>query len=108
MEGDFKDLWANYPRKEARKAALASYTARRREGVTHASLITAVSNYGIRVTRDGTERQYVLMGSTFFGSNERWRDYLEAPPPETKKGDKRVRTLPDGTTQRFYEGTGWA
>ena len=39
----------------------------------------AVDNYARSVA--GTDRQWILLGSTFFGPNDRWADYLSEPAP---------------------------
>lgn len=74
FDADFDACWSLYPRKVARKAALAAYIARRRAGISHDELLTATGRYADRAR--GTDPRFVLHGSTFFGPAERWRDYL--------------------------------
>jgi hypothetical protein len=81
VEDQFEEAWAPYPKKLARKAALKAYTARRREGATRQELVTASANYAAVVRRDRTEDRFILHGATFFGPNERWRDYLTITAP---------------------------
>lgn len=76
-EAEFNDLWVNYPRKVNRKGALKAYQARRRAGVSLSMLATAVDHYAIEAS--GKDPSYVMHGATFFGPNERYRDFLEAP-----------------------------
>ncbi len=71
---DFAAVWEHYPRRIARKAALAAYRARRREGVAADELIAATRNYA--ATRIGQDTTFTMHGATFFGPAERWRDYL--------------------------------
>jgi hypothetical protein len=73
FEDDFDELWQHYPRKVARKGALRSYQARRREGVAHADLLSAAIAYA--ASRRGQDEQYTLHGGTFLGSSERWREW---------------------------------
>jgi hypothetical protein len=76
FEQEFNQLWASYPRKEARKTALDAYQARRREGIPLEVLTQATGNFA-RMMAD-RERDKVLHGATFFGPNERWKDYLDS------------------------------
>lgn len=75
-ESEFAPIWAAYPRKRARKAALNAFIARRRNRVPRAELATAVENYAESIRVAGTEERFVLLGATFFGPAERWKDYL--------------------------------
>lgn len=74
---DFEEFWRIYPRKEAKKAALSAWKARRREGVPASEMTTAARNYS--VVKQGVERQYLMQPQTFVGKNERWRDFLDTP-----------------------------
>ncbi len=74
----FDEVWEHYPRKKSKAYALKAYTARRREGISHDDLLTATKNYAAYVKSRHTDPEYVLWGATFFGPNERWKDYLEA------------------------------
>ena len=89
FEAEFDAAWVDYPKKDARKAALKAYQARRREGIAAEDLALAVKHYAEACANEGRERQYVLNGSTFFGPNERWRDYLE-PPATGRNGQERA------------------
>lgn len=73
LEQDFDAAWAEYPRKTARKRALRAYIAARRKGVTAQGLLIAVQNYARE--RRGQDQAYTMHGATFFGPDERWRDY---------------------------------
>lgn len=107
LDTEFDELWKVYPRKLAKKDARAAYNTSVKGGASPAELFRAVKNYATMMDREERAQHHILHGATFFGPNERWKDYLEAPPPEKKKGDKSTRTLEDGTVQRFYEGSGW-
>jgi hypothetical protein len=74
---DFAECWASYPRHEGRAAALRAYVARRRAGASADDLLTATKHYAASVA--GTERRFVKLGSTFYGPDDHWRDYLAAP-----------------------------
>jgi hypothetical protein len=79
-EADFDAAWASYPRRIARKAALRAYTARRKTGATAEELHTAVEHFAAAMR--GRNPEHILHGSTFFGPDERWRDYLQPPPTQ--------------------------
>lgn len=68
-------VWEHYPRKSARKAALKAFTARLKEGISPSALEIATKNYA--ATRIGQEPQFTMLGSTFFGPNERWKDFVD-------------------------------
>lgn len=74
FEGDFNKTWKHYPHKEARRSALRCYQARRRAGVDPAELHRATQIY--RYVLDKTGRT-PMNGSTFYGPNERWKDFLD-------------------------------
>lgn len=72
---DFSACWSEYPRREGRKAALRAYQARRRAGVSHADLLRATRNYARAV--EGVEGQYVKLGSTFYGRDDHWAEWVD-------------------------------
>lgn len=72
---DFARVWENYPRKTARKKAEKAYIAQRRKGVSRSALIDAVDNYA--AARAGQDSAFTMHGATFFGPDDRWRDFLE-------------------------------
>lgn len=80
-EDEFAVAWEPYPRKVARKAAFKAFTARRNDGVPAEELVAASTHYATVIQRDRTEERFVLHGATFFGPNERWRDFVSLPPP---------------------------
>ena len=81
VEEEFDALWPMYPRKLAKKPALKAYLARRREGVEAEELSAATKNYAAWVKRERKEENFVLHGATFYGPNDRWRDYTVMPEP---------------------------
>lgn len=72
-EDEFNRVWSVYPRKTARKRALRAYQATRRRGVPAVTLSAAVFAYA--AARKGQDAEFTLHGSTFFGPDERWRDF---------------------------------
>jgi hypothetical protein len=85
VDAEFDALWVDYPRKVARKAAAKAYAARRREGVPAEDLALAVKHYAAAM--DGQEERFIMHGSTFFGPNERWKDYLAPTQQESAVPD---------------------
>lgn len=80
LSAEFEEWWEGYPRKDAKKEALAKYKATRRKGVSRDDLFRARDVYARYVRSQGTEKQFMLLGKTFLGPNERWRDWLRGPP----------------------------
>jgi len=74
LEG-FTEAWNGYPRKVGKPAALKAFHARTVEGVPQEELVTAAKNYGEK--RRGEDPQYTMLPATFFGPNERWKEYIE-------------------------------
>ena len=78
FESDFNECWDRYPKRLARKAALKCYQARRRDGVSQTDLLLATTNY--EQSRKTQDPKFTMLGSTFYGPNERWKDFLEVLP----------------------------
>lgn len=81
FEREFERLWSVYPRKEGKAAAMKSFIAHRQAGVPFEEIAAGLKNYLARVKGECTEARYIKMGSTFFGPNACWRDYLTTSPP---------------------------
>lgn len=79
---DFEATWQVYPRKEARKAAFKAYQARRREGIPAETLHDATVRFKVAMVYEHREAKLIKLGSTFYGPDEHWKDYLEPPPEE--------------------------
>jgi len=76
LAAEFAEWWQDYPRKDARKEAEAEYIATRRKGATKEELEKAKRNYIRYIHSQGTEKHFIMLGKTFLGPNERWRDWL--------------------------------
>jgi hypothetical protein len=83
---DFENIWSIYPRRVNKAGAFKAFNAAIRRGALLGDLVLAVRNYASE--RIGQDEKFTLHGETFFGSNERWKDYL----PGTQADD----TGPDG------------
>lgn len=84
VEEDFNECWKIYPRKLAKARALKAYRARRNEGTAAKDLLTATQNY--TKLRDGEDPTYTMHGSTFYGPDARWEDFLKIPEKESSTG----------------------
>ena len=82
FERDFEQCWAHYPRKVAKKAALRAYIAQRRKGTSVDALLAATRHFDDAMKREQRPSEHVLHGSTFFGPDDRWEDYVAAPKRE--------------------------
>ena len=70
----FDEIWNRYPRKVNRAGAAKAFKAAIQRGAQIDDLIRAVDNYATLCA--GRDTQYVMHGSTFFGPNDRWQDFL--------------------------------
>jgi hypothetical protein len=71
---DFEEVWEIYPRRVNKAGAYKAYCATVKRGASICDLMNAATEYATR--RAGQDESYTLHCSTFFGPDERWRDYL--------------------------------
>jgi hypothetical protein len=71
---EFDSIWKVYPRRVNKAGTYGSFKATMRRGVSFDDLMTATVAYA--ASRIGQDEKFTMHGSTFFGSAERWRDYL--------------------------------
>lgn len=77
-EDDFENIWAKYPRKIGKQAAKKAYCTRLKKGeITYVLASKAVENYSYICKKKGTEASYIMHGSTFFGPEKRFSEYLD-------------------------------
>ena len=84
---EFKELWELYPRKEGKKAALASYQRAKKKGVHFDDVRAGILNYLDYIKVKKIEPQFIKQGSTWF-NGEHWNDeydysVLESTPHQT-------------------------
>ena len=82
FESTFDRCWEIYPRKIARKAALKAYIAQRRKGTGADVLLAATRHFAEAMKREDRPTDRILHGSTFYGPDDRWEDYVKAPKRE--------------------------
>jgi hypothetical protein len=79
----FEEAWKFYPRKLGKQKALRAFLARLRAKTPPDQLLQATRNYA-KACRD-KEPQFVMHGSTFYGPDEPWRDYLNGDPDKAAR-----------------------
>jgi hypothetical protein len=89
----FERVWAMLPSRginNPKKAAFKAWSKRLKEGVKPEDLERATSNYCLYARQKGIlGTELVLMGSTFFGPQERYEPFLTvAPSPMPKPPQK--------------------
>ena len=88
VEQLFDQVWELYPRKIGRKAALRAFAATiKAKRASATDLVKASEHYA--AMRLGEDPKFTMHGSTFFGPDERWRDYVTRQ--DAANADKRER-----------------
>lgn len=83
QQKQFEEFWAMYPRKEG-KAKAMEHIGNILKSIDREELKRAIERYSKTV--EGNEKQFILMGSTFF--NERYIDYLDCNYQEEDRQGK--------------------
>ena len=78
---EFEELWSQYPRKEGKKAAFASYQRAKKKGVTFEDVRAGILNYLDYINAKKIEHQFIKQGSTWF-NGECWNDEYDYSVPE--------------------------
>ena len=78
---EFEELWFRYPRKEGKKAALASYQRARKKGVAYEDVHSGLCNYLDYIKAKKVEPQFIKQGSTWF-NGEHWNDEYDYSTPD--------------------------
>lgn len=97
---NFSSLWQAYPRRAGgnpKRKAMAAYSARIREGISHDDLAAGVERYAsyVRVTH-GEGSRFVMQAATFLGPDERWAEDWQPPLERTDASDGRRDQNRDG------------
>lgn len=87
----FEAAWTQYPKRSGgnpKALAEKAWRARVKEGVSEQELTDATVRYAAKCRAEGREDTvYVMQGGTFYGPNERWKDFLNINPRETSDLD---------------------
>lgn len=100
----FDSAWRHYPRKLNRKGAAKAYMARIREGAHPNELLQATRNYA--AARRGEDPAFTMHGATFYGPNERWRDWLDPGPDVVAKPRTKANGAVPEAIMRYAERVG--
>jgi hypothetical protein len=66
LTAEFQEIWALYPNKKGKAAALIAYQKARKSGVTFDEIKKGVENYRCEIRAKGTAPQFIKHGSTWF------------------------------------------
>lgn len=72
---DFEKLWAIYPNKKGKPAALKAYEKAVKDGATFAEIERGILAYKAQIAREKTETRFIKHGSTFFNQRAWLDDY---------------------------------
>lgn len=76
FDDEFDQLWKKYPNKQGRKDALRHYISARKKNVSFEKIDKGIDGYVEHIKRNGTAKQYIMHGSTWF-NGEHWNDEYE-------------------------------
>ena len=79
---EFDALWALYPRKQGKSAALKAYEKARKKGVDFDTVKQGIESYSQYVKDNNIEQRYIKQGSTWF-NGECWNDDYRKPRKQT-------------------------
>ncbi|MEE9612839.1 MAG: hypothetical protein V3W19_16420 [Desulfatiglandales bacterium] len=89
----WEDCWKIYPRKKSPKLGKKAYQARLTEGLIPDLLLECTKNYVKVMTRLKWEEQHIMLPSTFYGPNERWKDFEQSEDEKDDDYWKRIERL---------------
>ena len=82
VDSGFDKLWALYPRKEGKKAALKKYNEVIKKGIaTNKQIQDGIVAYKRHLKAEGIEAKYIKQGGTYF-NGECWNDQYEVEKPD--------------------------
>ena len=79
---EFDVLWALYPRKQGKSAALKAYEKARKKGVDFDTVKQGIESYSRYIKDNNIEQRYIKQGSTWF-NGECWNDDYRKPRKQT-------------------------
>ena len=90
VDSDFDKLWALYPRKEGKKAALKKYKEVVKKGTaTNKQIQDGIVAYKRHLKAEGIEQRFIKQGGTFF-NGECWNDEYESESVTQKMTDEEM------------------
>ena len=97
-----EEIWKAYPKREGqnpKKAGIEGYRKWLAAGIDHPTLLAAVQMYA----ESRPDPEYTMMARTFFGPEERWRDFLPSDPNKSET-PREITPVQAWTT---YDEGGW-
>lgn len=81
---DFETIWKVYPRKTNKQGAYRKFVCTlKKPDVDYETLLSSVIAYSEEM--EGEEERFILHGKTFFGPEERWRDWAVEPKTDSER-----------------------
>ena len=85
----FEKVWAQYPKREGRKDALAAFEKAIKKGTTVEQIESGIQAYCEHIKKCNIERQYIKQGSTYF-RGEHWNDVYDDSAATTAEPKKKT------------------
>ena len=85
----FEKVWAQYPKREGRKDALAAFEKAIKKGTTVEQIESGIQAYCEHIKKCNIDRQYIKQGSTYF-RGEHWNDVYDDSATTTAEPKKKT------------------
>lgn len=89
LRKEFENLWSMYPKKQGKDKAYRYYERARKSGTTYEEVEQGILAYKESIRANGTDMQYVKMGSTFFSQKSWADDWSIRNRPKGQQGGRR-------------------
>lgn len=89
IESEFENLWSMYPKKQGKADAFKHYQKARKSGTSFEEVEQGILAYKESIRANGTDMQYVKMGSTFFSQKSWADDWSIRNRPKGQQGSRR-------------------
>lgn len=89
LRKEFESLWSMYPKKQGKDKAYGYYERARKSGTTYEEVEQGILAYTESIKANGTDMQYVKMGSTFFSQKSWADDWSIRNRPKGQQGSRR-------------------
>jgi hypothetical protein len=90
----FEKVWAQYPKREGRKDALAAFEKAIKKGTTVEQIENGIQAYCEHIKKCNIERQYIKQGSTYF-RGEHWNDVYDDSATAATTAEPKKKTSYD-------------
>lgn len=99
---EFEELWSLYPNKKGKPDALRHYQKHRKQGTTFEEVKQGIENYLQEIKVQGTQKQYIKHGSSWF-NQACWNDEPNLTPPTKTKQEKATKPVPSWFEEHLEE-----